>query len=182
MLGESLDAELLGVTGGGCRRLGRFPAVRGRLPPVVRRDVVAVDVVVAVHRVLGRATVRAGYIPLINPMLGETLLALMAAGMRSGEDVPVPALLVKTNHPPWECKWVRRSPWVWTAYADFLGLLVRAALPFFFLFLGALRSLDSLSLGSSFLVMCTVTFPSLGVNLLQSLYRSSDAGWRSSIK
>ena len=69
VLGEALEAELLGVVGGG--RLGRFRAVRGRLPAIVRWDVVAVDVVVVVRRVLVRPTIRAGETPLLTPMAGE---------------------------------------------------------------------------------------------------------------
>ena len=57
----------------------------------VRRDVVAVAVVVAVRSFLGRGTERAGDMPLLRPMAGEELLALIAAAMMSGEDVPAPA-------------------------------------------------------------------------------------------
>ena len=91
VLGEPLDTELLGDAGGGWGCLGRFLSVRGRFPAVVRRDVVAVVVVVVVRRVLGRATEHAREILLLTPVARETLLALIAVAIRSGEDVPVPA-------------------------------------------------------------------------------------------
>ena len=85
MLGEASLSELEGVAG--LCRLGRLPPVLGRLPAVVRRDEVVVCVVV--HRTLGRE--RAGEAPLLNPIAGDTLLALMAAATISGDEVPTPA-------------------------------------------------------------------------------------------
>ena len=57
----------------------------------MRREVVAVDVVVVVRRIRGRAPICAGETPVLTPMAGETLLALMAVATMSGEDVSTPA-------------------------------------------------------------------------------------------
>ena len=87
MLGEALLPELEGVTG--LRRLGRLPAALGGLPAVVRRDDVVAVVVVVLRRTLGRE--QAGEAPLLNPITGDTLLALIAAARMSGDEVPTPA-------------------------------------------------------------------------------------------
>ena len=87
MLYDPLLAELDDVASLGL--LGRFPAVLGRLPAVVWRDVVVVVVVVADRRDLGRE--RAGETPLFTPFAGDALLALIAAAMMSGDATPVPA-------------------------------------------------------------------------------------------
>ena len=84
MLWKASLSELEGVAG---LCLGRLPPVLGRLPAVVRQDEVVV--VVVVRRTLG--TERAGEAPLLIPIAGDTLLALMVAMMMSDDEVPTPA-------------------------------------------------------------------------------------------